>query len=88
MDIGQIFSDFVSYVKPIFQDTLNSILRLLPHSPFREFIDSMDTWDFLGVLNWLFPVGTCLTIMADWLLAIGLFYVYSVVMRWLKVIGD
>ena len=51
-------------------------------------IDQLGSLPYLGWLNWLFPVGDCLTIMLVWLGAVGLFYLYSIVMRWLKVIGD
>ena len=41
---------------------------------------------YLGYLNYFVPVGTCLKIGAAWLSAIALFYLYSVVARWIKLI--
>ena len=64
------------------------ILDLLPLSPFQEFIDQFRSLPYLGWLNWFFPVGDCLVVMAVWLGAVGLFYLYSIAMRWLKMIGD
>lgn len=64
------------------------ILDLLPKSPFQEFLDNFGSLPYLGWLNWFFPVGDCLVVMAVWLGAVGLFYLYSIVMRWLKMIGD
>lgn len=71
-----------------FNGLINSILRVLPTSPFAPFISEFSSLPFLGYLNWFFPVRACLTVMAAWLTAIALFYVYSVIMRWVKMIGD
>ena len=64
------------------------ILDLLPKSPFQEFLDKFAGLPYLGWLNWFFPVGDCLVVMSVWLVAVGLFYLYSIAMRWLKMIGD
>lgn len=67
---------------------LSNLIELLPTSPFADFVDQFGQLPWLGVLNWFFPVGQCLVVMAAWLGAITLFYLYSVVMRWVKLIGD
>ena len=77
MDIGQAFSGLV-----------DDIIQLLPTSPFQQFIDDFASIPFLGYLNWFFPVRGCLIVLAAWLGAIALFYLYSIVMRWVKMIGD
>ena len=41
---------------------------------------------YLGYLNYFVPVGTCLKIGTAWLAAIALFYLYSVLARWIKLI--
>lgn len=76
--------DFVE----VFEKFAEKLLSFLPRSPFQEFIDQFRGLPFLGWLNWFFPVGECLTVMAVWLTAVGLFYLYSILMRWLKMIGD
>lgn len=65
-----------------------SIIQLLPQSPFRDFIEEFQTPEYLGWLNWIFPVGACLRVLAAWLVSIGLFYFYSIAARWIKIIGD
>lgn len=77
MDIEQAFGGLVQ-----------QIIAVLPTSPFADFIDAFGNLPWLGVLNWFFPVRGVLTVMAAWLGAIALFYVYSIVMRWVKMIGD
>ena len=72
----------------LFNSWGEKILNLLPLSPFQEFIEQFRELPYLGWLNWFFPVGDCLTVMVVWLGAVGLFYLYSIVMRWLKMIGD
>ena len=43
---------------------------------------------YLGYLNWFLPVASFIKIGLAWLTCIGLFYLYSVAMRWVKLIGD
>lgn len=71
-----------------FGGLIQKILELLPTSPFREFLDQFGDIPYLGILNWFFPVRGVLTVMAAWLAAIALFLLYSVIMRWVKIIGD
>ena len=72
----------------VFQKFSEALMQVLPLSPFQQFIDQFRALPYLGWLNWFFPVGDCLTVMLVWLGAVGLFYLYSIVMRWLKMIGD
>lgn len=65
-----------------------SLMEVLPTSPFRQFLDSFAEIPYLGYLNWFVPVKGILVVMGAWLTAVGLYYLYSIIMRWLKVIGD
>lgn len=67
---------------------LQNLISVLPTSPFAPFIAQFGQLPALGWLNWFFPVRGCLTVMAAWLTAVALFYLYSVVARWVKLIGD
>lgn len=67
---------------------LDQIVEVLPASPFADAISRFANLPWLGTLNWFFPVRECLTVMAAWLAAVALFYLYSVIMRWVKLIGD
>jgi len=64
------------------------ILTLLPNDPFKSFIDNMAISPYLGYINWIIPVGSILTIATAWVTAIGVFYVYQLVLRWAKVVSD
>ena len=71
-----------------FGGLIQAIVRLLPTSPFAAWIDSFSGLPGLSWLNWFFPVGACLQVMVAWLAAITAFYLYSVIARWVKLIGD
>lgn len=78
----------LQWMQTLVQKLGRKILALLPLSPFRSFIDSWQAPQYLGWLNWFFPVSTIITILNLWLAAIALFYLYSIIMRWVKIIGD
>lgn len=62
------------------------IVSVLPVSPFRGVADAIIGMPYLGWLNWVVPVGDMLRVMAVWLAAISVYYLYSVLMRWVRVI--
>ena len=72
----------------VFNTYSQQLISVLPLSPFQDYISQFSSLPYLGWLNWFFPVGDCLVVMLAWLGAVGLFYLYSIVMRWLKMIGD
>ena len=63
-----------------------SLMKVLPMSPFRQYLEYFADLPYLGWLNWFFPVRDCLKVMFAWLTAVTAFYLWSIVMRWLKVI--
>ena len=65
---------------------LDWVLALLPHSPFQSFIKACTDLPALGWLNWVIPIGQIIAICEAWLVAIGLFYLYSIVLRWIRAI--
>ena len=73
-------------------DTAKSLVQrlvdVLPRSPFAGFIDQIGELPGLAWLNWFFPVSECLSVMVAWLAAIAVYYAISVILRWVKVIGD
>lgn len=72
---SSIFNTFAKYLKEV-----------LPLSPFTEFIDWFSDLPFLGWLNWFFPVKEAMQILVVWLSAIAIFYLYSIILRWIKAI--
>lgn len=68
----------------------DAVIALLPLSPFTEHIRNLEALnpEWLGWLNWFIPVKQILIVTSSWLGAVALFYIYSVIMRWIKLIGD
>lgn len=75
-------------LKGILDAVLATLVGFFPLSPFKGFIDSLEQLPFLGYLNWFIPVGLLLKIASGWLTAIGLYYLYMVVARWIKLLGN
>lgn len=69
-------------------ELLNYLMSVFPTSPFHQFIVQFEDMPFLGYLNWFIPISDMLKVGTAWLVAIGLFYLYSIVARWVKLIGD
>ena len=62
------------------------ILSLLPLSPFREYVEYVESWEYIGYLNWFFPFRACFVVLEAWLVTTGMYYMYSIAMRWIKMI--
>ena len=76
------------FSESLFQWGRNLVSSILPLSPFTPYLDQMADLPYLGYLNWFFPIGQAITITAAWLSAIGIYYTWMVLLRWIKVIGD
>lgn len=66
----------------------NYLKLVLPTSPFAPYIEKIGELPYLSWLNWFIPVRACLIIFSAWLTAVALFYLYSIILRWVKAIGD
>lgn len=75
-------------IEQAFNGLIQQIIAVFPHSPFQQFLADFDDLPYLGYLNWFFPVRGCLQILAAWLIAVTAFYLYSVIARWVKLIGS
>ena len=64
------------------------VIKLFPTSPFviLEEMASSDFYEWLQMLNWFIPIKTFVGILETWLSAVAIYYVYQVVLRWVKVI--
>lgn len=76
----------LSWMQELCSSFLNALLSLLPLSPFRDAIESLGSLPYLGYLNWFIPIGTMIQIGTAWIAAIGVYYLYSVIARWVKLI--
>lgn len=81
-----IFTNIFNALANLVMKFFNALLSLLPQSPFVAFLNAMEQWEFLKTLNWIVPIGTFISIGTAWLTAIGVYYAWSVVLRWIKAI--
>ncbi len=79
----------LDWMKELIGRFANWLLSLLPHSPFKSIQNFLDPIKpYLGYLNWFVPVNWILGVLTVWLTAVATFYLYSIIMRWVKMIGD
>ena len=81
--VGNMFDTIIG----IFQNFWYAILDFLPGSPLRGFINAIGNIPYLAELNWFFPVSEVITVLELWLVAVALFYTYSAIMRFIRIIG-
>ncbi len=81
-DIGGIFDIFAN----MWQSFVDSAMSGLPVSPIQGYMEAISELPYLSYINWFCPIGTCVNIMGAWLTAVGTYYLFSVILRWAKVI--
>lgn len=69
---------------------LNAILAFLPDSPFQFLLATLRGNSFIAnilqMVNWFIPVYSWVGVLEGWLVAVGIYYIYQVALRWLKAI--
>lgn len=73
----------------LFTGGLKAVLSFFPDSPFVVLDDlaaSGEMAQWLRYLNWFVPVNSFVAIFEGWLLCVAMYYVWQVVLRWLKAI--
>ncbi len=83
--IGQWFHDLLQNVIDGLGDTLESILDILPDSPFTA-IDNSPISEYIGYINWIVPMTEIIAILQVWVVAIATYYLVVIVLRWIKAI--
>ncbi len=83
--IGQWFHDLLQNVIDGLGDTLESILDILPDSPFVA-IDNSPVSEYIGYINWIVPMTEIIAILQVWVVAIATYYLVVIVLRWIKAI--
>ncbi len=69
-------------------DLAVSIVELFPASPFTvlDELGNSEVYEWLRMVNWFVPIGTFVSILEAWLTCVAVYYVYQIVLRWIKVI--
>lgn len=77
----------LDWMVSLFNNFAGALKSVLPTSPFAPFLDRFEGLPYLSWINWLLPIGEALDVLAAWLVAIVLFYAYSIVLRWVRAIS-
>ena len=77
----------MDFAQTMFQNFAGKVAELLPKSPTID-----NSWfelarDYMGILNWFFPVGLCLDFLVSCLGLLAIYYAAVVILRWIKVIS-
>lgn len=81
-----MFKEIWNGLMDVTNDILNTILFMLPSSPFANVEIPQEVYKILGYVNYFIPIRAMLAIGASWLAAIGIYYIYQVVLRYVKAI--
>lgn len=67
-------------------EAFNKLLEALPKSPITYLEANSEIKKFLSYANYFIPINAMISIAEVWLLAIAAFYVYQLILRWIKMI--
>lgn len=83
-----MLTTFVQFLINVFAALLNVMISVLPISPFQSYFEtfSLEYGDILGYINYFLPISTFLVILCLWLTAVAVYYAWSVLARWVKLI--
>lgn len=86
--MGDFIINIINFIISIFGKTLTFVLSVLPSSPFSSLNSfSSSISEYLGSLGWLIPFSSIILLLQTWTSAILIYYVYQIVMRYIKVIS-
>lgn len=66
-----------------------NIINVFPASPLQPLIATLQSSavsEILGFVNWFVPIGTMIGILTGWLTCVAAYYVYQIILRWIKVV--
>lgn len=78
--------NIISTISGIFAKIIDAILQFLPKSPFPDMLALVSEIPYLKELNWFLPIGEMLYVTTLWLGAIAIYYIYSAMLRFVRVI--
>lgn len=81
----KMLGSFCQKILDIIAAVLSWVIDLLPDSPF-SIIQATGVGSLLSDINYFIPIYEFLAIGQAWLICVGVYYLYSVVARWVKAI--
>lgn len=86
--MNYIFNYLYNGIVEFINSVIENISNILPVSPFAPYIRQLESVPWIGIVNYFVPIGAMLDILLAWVTALGVFYVYSIILRWIKVVGE
>ncbi len=84
--MGNMLVNFAQWCIDAAANVGKTVVNLLPASPFTAYINISLSNDYLKLLNWMIPVSEIISLLESWCVAIGLWYLYQIILRWVKVV--
>lgn len=76
--------DFLQWISEVFQSIFNALMSVLPKSPIVYLQSDPVVSKYIGYLNYFIPVYLWISVLQSWLLAVGIYYCYKLILRWIK----
>lgn len=83
--MANFFIKLINFIIKCLGSILTTIFSVLPPSPFT-IVDNSPLKPYLGYINYFVPFDECINLLQLWLVAIGSYYLYQIVLRWIKAI--
>lgn len=84
-----MIATFIFFIVNKFMEIVGALAgvlyALLPNSPFT-IVENSEFSSLISKINYFLPIYEFTAIMEVWLLAIGIFYLYSLFARWIKAV--
>ena len=83
--MGNFIIDILNFIIKSLGAILSLIFSILPPSPFAVIKNSIIA-EYLPYINYFIPFDEVVVILQTWLIAVGVYYLYQIVLRWIKAI--
>ncbi|OPY59654.1 MAG: hypothetical protein A4E55_00119 [Pelotomaculum sp. PtaU1.Bin035] len=78
--------DALNYIFAAFGSIFNTILLILPDSPFN-YVSNIDN-QWLKAINWMFPVSEAVAHLEMFCAVVAMYYTVRTVLKWIKAVGS
>lgn len=83
--MGNFFINLINFIISAVGTVLSAIFSIFPSSPFT-IISNSPIEQYLPTLNYFIPVREIIVICELWLTSVAIYYIYQIILRWLKAV--
>lgn len=81
-----VFNEIIDWLQNTIDTWILLVINVLPDSPFKNISMPVQVQNILGYVNYFIPIAQMLSVMVLWLGCLAIYYAYSIVARWIKLI--